>query len=64
MKLFEPRLNPTVLRTMAGFRGSHDSIFLLYLAGNLISIHKEFEYKNKILKKNFVREKENKEPSW
>ena len=45
MKPLEPRSNRTVLRTMTGFRGSHGSIFLQYLAGKLISIHKEFEYK-------------------
>ena len=33
MKPFEPRSNSIVLRTMAGFRGSHGSIFLQYLAG-------------------------------
>ena len=45
---------------MAGFRGSHGFIFLQYLAGKQISVHKEFEYK----KTNCEREKENREPSW
>ena len=35
-KPLERRSNRTVLRTIAGFKGSHGSIFLLYLAGKLI----------------------------
>ena len=58
MKLLEPRSNRTVLRTVAGFRGSHVSIFLLYLAEKLISIHKEFEYKKY---KNKLRERKRKQ---
>ena len=60
MKPLKPQSNCTVLRTVAGFRGSHGSIFLQYLAGKQISVHKEFEYK----KTNCDREKENREPSW
>ena len=45
MKPLEPWSNRTVLRTVASFRGSHGSIFSLYLARKLISVHKEFEYK-------------------
>ena len=60
MKPLKPQSNCTVLRTVAGFRGSHGSIFLQYLAGKQISVHKEFEYK----KTNYDREKENREPSW
>ena len=33
IKPLEPWSNCMVLRTMAGFRGSHGSIFLQYLAG-------------------------------
>ena len=58
MKPLKPRLNRTVLRTVAGFRGSHGSIFLLYLAGKLISVHKEFEYKKY---KNKLRERKRKQ---
>ena len=60
MKSLEPQSNRTVLRTVAGFRGLHGSIFLQYLAGKQISVHKEFEYK----KTNCEKEKENREPSW
>ena len=61
MKSLEPQSNRTVLRTVAGFKGSHGSIFLQYLVGKQISVHKEFEYKKKKLRE---REKQNKEPSW
>ena len=61
MKPLKPRSNHTVLRTVADFRGSHGSIFLQYLVGKQISVHKEFEYKKKKLRE---REKQNKEPSW
>ena len=40
MKPLESRSNRTVLRTMVGFRGSHGSIFLQYLAGKQISVYK------------------------
>ena len=45
MKPLESWSIHTVLRTVAGFRGLHDSIFLLYLVGKKISVRKEFEYK-------------------
>ena len=60
MKPLELQSNRMVLRTVTGFRGSHDSISLQYLAGKQISVHKEFEYK----KTNCEREKENGESSW
>ena len=60
MKLLEPQSNRMVLRTVTGFRGSHDSISLQYLAEKQISVHKEFEYR----KINCKREKENRKPSW
>ena len=56
MKPLKPRSNHTVLRTVADFRGSHGSIFLLYLAGKQILVHKEFEHKKK-KKKKIAREK-------
>ena len=58
MKSLELRSNRTVLRTVAGFRGLHGSIFLLYLAGKPISVHKEFEYKKY---KNKLRERKRKQ---
>ena len=60
MKSLELWSNCTVLRTVAGFKGSHGSLFLQYLAEKQISVHKEFEYK----KTNCERGKENREPSW
>ena len=65
--------NHTVLRTVADFRGSHGSLFLLYLARKQISVHKEFEHKKKKQKKktknkkqktNCGKEEENRELSW
>ena len=48
MKPLESWSNRAVLRTVAGFRGSHSPIFLQYLAGKQIPVHKEFEYKKQI----------------
>ena len=47
-----------VLRTVAGFKGLHGSIFLLYLVGKQISIYKEFDYKKY---KNKLRERKRKQ---
>ena len=58
MKPLELRSKCTILRTVAGFRGSHGAIFLLYLAGKLIIVHKEFEYKKY---KNKLRERKRKQ---
>ena len=58
MKPLELRSSRTVLRIVAGFRGLHGSIFLLYLAGKPISVHKEFEYKKY---KNKLRERKRKQ---